>query len=128
MATQLWLPRVLLSDNIKLNANLATTLESDMLDLAEDIQSLSTFKRDTARLAEQLRKTGRPVVLTVNGKAEMVVQDAAAYQRLVELAEQAEMLAFLQKGKAEIDAGRTKPALEALDMLAKKYKLTGKKK
>ena len=38
------------------------------------------------------------------------------------------MLAFLQKGEAEIDAGRMKPALEALDMLAKKYKLTGKKK
>jgi prevent-host-death family protein len=99
-----------------------------MLDLAEDIQSLSTFKRDTAKVAEQLKKTGRPVVLTVNGKAEMVVQDAAAYQRLVELAEQAEMIAFLQKSKAEVDAGRTKPALEALDILAKKYKLTGKKK
>jgi prevent-host-death family protein len=99
-----------------------------MLDIAEDIQSLSTFKRDTAKVAEQLRKTGRPVVLTVNGKAEMVVQDAAAYQRLVELAEQAEMLAFLQKGKVEVDAGRTKPALEALDMLAKKHKLNGKKK
>jgi prevent-host-death family protein len=99
-----------------------------MIDLAEDIQSLSTFKRDTAKMAEQLRKTGRPVVLTVNGNAEFVVQDAAAYQRLVELAQQAEMLAFLQKGKAEIDAGRTKPAVEALDKLAKKYKLTGKKK
>jgi prevent-host-death family protein len=99
-----------------------------MIDIAEDIQSLSTFKRDTAKMAAQLRKTGRPVVLTVNGKAELVVQDAAAYQRLLELAEQAEMLALLQKGKAEIDAGRTKPAVEALDKLARKYKLTGKKK
>jgi prevent-host-death family protein len=99
-----------------------------MIDLAEDIQSLSTFKRDTAKMAARLRKTGRPVVLTVNGKAEMVVQDAAAYQRLVELAEQAEMLSFLQKSKAEVDAGHTKPAVEALDALAKKYKLGGKKK
>jgi prevent-host-death family protein len=99
-----------------------------MIDIAEDIQSLSAFKRDTVKMAEQLRKTGRPVILTVNGKAELVVQDAAAYQRLVELAEKAEMLAFLQKGKAEIDSDRTKPALEALGKLAKKYKLTGKKK
>ena len=99
-----------------------------MIDIAEDIQSLSTFKRDTAKLAEQLKKTGRPVVLTVNGKAKLVVQDAAAYQRLVELAEKAEMLAFLQKGKAEIDARRTKPAVEALDKIARKYKLSGKKK
>lgn len=99
-----------------------------MLDIAEDIQSLSTFKRDTAKVAEQLKKTGRPVVLTVNGKAEMVVQDAAAYQQLVELAEQAEMIAFLRKSKKEVDAGRTVPALEALDAIAKKYKLVGKKK
>jgi len=58
----------------------------------------------------------------------MVVQDAEAYQRLVELADQAEMLAILRAGKAEVDAGRTLPALEALDALAKKHKLTGKKK
>ncbi|OWK43194.1 type II toxin-antitoxin system Phd/YefM family antitoxin [Fimbriiglobus ruber] len=98
-----------------------------MLENANDTVSLSTFKRDTSKVAEQLRKTGRPVVLTVNGKAEMVVQDAAAYQRLVTLAEQAEMYSFLRAGKVEVDAGRTLPALEALDAIAKKHKLTGKK-
>ena len=57
-----------------------------MLDIANDIQSLSTFKRDTAKVAARLKQTGKPLVLTVNGKAEMVVQDAAAYQRLLDLA------------------------------------------
>ena len=47
--------------------------------LTRDIQSLSTFKRDTAKLVRQMKKTGQPVVLTVNGKAELVVQDAASY-------------------------------------------------
>ena len=50
--------------------------------LTRDIQSLSTFKRDTAKVVRQLKKTGQPVVLTVNGKAELVVQDAESYQKL----------------------------------------------
>lgn len=45
--------------------------------LTRDIQSLSTFKRDTAKIVRQLKKTGRPVVLIVNGKAELVIQDSS---------------------------------------------------
>lgn len=97
-----------------------------MIDLAKDIHSLSDFKRKTARFMTQMKKTGHPVVLTVNGKAEMVVQDAASYQRLVELAEQAEMIDFLRQSREDIDAGRTKPAVEALEQLAKKHKLKPK--
>jgi prevent-host-death family protein len=66
-----------------------------MLDLAKDIQSLSHFKRNTAQVMKQMKKSGNPVVLTVNGKAEVVVQDAAAYQRLLALAEKAEMMESL---------------------------------
>ena len=51
-----------------------------MLDLANDIRSLSDFKRNTVDLLDRLRKTGHPLVLTINGKAELVVQDAEAYQ------------------------------------------------
>ena len=51
-----------------------------MLDLASDIRSLSDFKRNTVELLDHLRKTGHPLVLTINGKAEIVVQDAAAYR------------------------------------------------
>jgi len=44
--------------------------------LARDIMSLSTFKRDSNKVMRQMKKTKEPVVLTVNGKAAMVVQDA----------------------------------------------------
>ncbi len=94
-----------------------------MIDIANDIQSLSTFKRDTAKMAARLRETGRPMVLTINGKAEMVVQDAAAYQQLLELAalaEKAEMAAFLKKSREDIDKGRTVPARKFLESLGKK--------
>jgi prevent-host-death family protein len=93
-----------------------------MIDLAKDIQSLSHFKRHTAQLMKKMKKTGNPVILTVNGKAKVVVQDAAAYQRLMELVEKAEMLAFLREAKTDADAGQTVPAREFLESLGQKKK------
>jgi len=52
-----------------------------MLDIANDIRSLSDFKRNTSELLDRLKKTGNPLVLTINGKAEIVVQDAERAQR-----------------------------------------------
>lgn len=94
-----------------------------MLDIAKDIQSLSHFKRNTAQVMKQLRDSGSPVVLTVNGKAEIVVQDAASYQRLLERAERAEMMEFLRDAKADADAGRTVPARAFLESLGRKKKV-----
>jgi len=53
----------------------------------EDIGSLTDFARNTRAHLDRLRRSGRPELLTVNGKAEVVVQNAAAYQRLIELLE-----------------------------------------
>jgi len=93
-----------------------------MLDIAKDIQSLSHFKRNTTEVMKQLKESGNPVVLTVNGKAEVVVQDAAAYQRLMNLAEKAEMMEFLREAKADADQGRTVPAREFIQSLGQKKK------
>lgn len=94
-----------------------------MIDLSQDIHSLSDFKRKTTTFTARMKKSGHPVVLTINGKAELVVQDAASYQRLLELAERAEMMEFLRESREDIEAGRTEPALKVLDRLAKKHKL-----
>ena len=50
----------------------------------QDIRSLTDFARNARAHLDRLRRTGRPELLTVNGKAEVVVQNAAAYQRLIE--------------------------------------------
>jgi len=50
----------------------------------EDIRSFTDFARNAKAHVDRLRRTGRPELLTVNGKAEVVVQNAAAYQRLIE--------------------------------------------
>jgi len=48
------------------------------IDVTEDIHSLTTFKRNSSGLMKPM-KTDRALVLTVNGKAEAVLLDAAAY-------------------------------------------------
>jgi prevent-host-death family protein len=89
-----------------------------MLDIANDIRSLSDFKRNTTELLERLKSTGSPLVLTINGKAEIVVQDAAAYQELVDRLESIE---GIRRGLGDVKAGRTKPAREVFDRLRRKH-------
>jgi PHD/YefM family antitoxin component YafN of YafNO toxin-antitoxin module len=57
-----------------------------MLDLS-NIVSLTEFQRNAKAQIDDIKKSGCPRVLTVNGRAELVVLDAASYQRLIELAE-----------------------------------------
>jgi prevent-host-death family protein len=71
-----------------------------VLDLSEDIHSMTEFKRRTSEFVARLRKTGRPVVLTTNGRAEIVVQDAAAYQKLLEAAHRLELLKAERRAEA----------------------------
>ena len=80
------------------------------MNLRHNINSLSNFKRHTADFLEQLRENGQPIVLTINGKAELVVQDADSYQRLLELAERLETIAALEPAIAEMRAGKGEPA------------------
>src|SRR5215216_798945 len=78
--------------------------------LTRDIQSLSTFKRDTAKIVRQLKKTGQPVVLTVNGKAELVVQDAESYQKLLEAQDRIEAIEGIRRGLESTKRNAGKPA------------------
>jgi prevent-host-death family protein len=91
-----------------------------MIDIATGIQSLSHFKRNSNLVMARLKESGAPVVLTVNGKAEIVIQDAAAYQRLLSLAEKAEMMGFLQESREDAATGQTVPARRFLLSLGKK--------
>ena len=78
--------------------------------LKRDIHSLSTFKRDTAKLMRQMKKTKEPVVLTVNGKAELVVQDAESYQKLLEAKDRMEAIEGIKRGLESMQQQRGKPA------------------
>lgn len=87
----------------------------------EDIQSLTEFQRNARVSIARLKKTGRAAVLTVNGQAEIVVQDARAYQRLLARAEEADRIADLRRGIAEHRAGRVRDLDAALDDITARH-------
>jgi PHD/YefM family antitoxin component YafN of YafNO toxin-antitoxin module len=83
-----------------------------MLNIATDIQSLTEFRRGSSRVIKQLKKSKRPMVLTVNGKAAAVVQDAGAYQRLLDIAARADAGEGIRQGREDAREGRTRSARE----------------
>ncbi len=94
-----------------------------MIDITQDIQPLTTFRNNSVKSIKQLKKTGRPIILTVNGKPEAVVQSAAAYQRLLDIAALADERESLRQGLEDLAAGRTYPAEQVFSELRKKYAL-----
>jgi prevent-host-death family protein len=86
-----------------------------MLDITKDIQSLTTFRRRSGEFLKQLKKSKRPVVLTVKGKAAAIVQDAQAYQRLLDIAARADAGEGIRQGLENIREGKVRPAREFFD-------------
>ncbi len=81
-----------------------------MLDITKDIQSLTTFRRRSGDFMKQLKKSKRPVVLTVKGKATAVVQDAEGYQRLLDIAAHASAEEGIRQGLQDAKEGKTRSA------------------
>jgi prevent-host-death family protein len=85
-----------------------------MIDVTQDIQSLTTFKRNSSGLMRRIKKTGRPLVLTIKGKAEAVLLDAATYQ---EVSDHLDAVASIRRGLAQARKGKGRPAEDVLDEL-----------
>lgn len=92
-----------------------------MLDITQDIQSLTTFRRRSGDFMKQLRKSKRPVILTVKGRAAAIVQDAGAYQRLLDLAALADPREGIRQGLEDSRQGRTRPAREVFAAFEAKH-------
>jgi prevent-host-death family protein len=95
------------------------------MDITRDIQALTTFRNHSAAMLRQLKKTKRPVVLTVNGKAAAVVQDAAAYQRLLDIAARADAEDGIRQGREDVAKGRVSPARKALKSFRREHGVSG---
>jgi PHD/YefM family antitoxin component YafN of YafNO toxin-antitoxin module len=99
---------------------MAKTLSIDV----KDIRSVTDFQRNAKVHVARLKKTKAPMVLTVNGNASVVVQDAAAYQedmdRLAKLEEE-RFVAAVNEGIADMKAGRMIPLEEARARVEKKF-------
>jgi len=93
-----------------------------MIDL-KNIFSLSDFQRRTREHIRRLKRTGRPEVLTVNGKAELVIQDAESYQELLDALDRAEAVAGIRRGLDSLAEEQGAPAVEALGRVRRKHKI-----
>jgi len=91
-----------------------------MLDL-RDIHSLSEFQRNTKEFLQQMKQNRGPVVLTVNGKAEVVVQDAESYQEMLTRLEHAESIAAIRCGLNDFAKGDAQDAHEAFEEIRHKH-------
>ncbi len=87
-----------------------------MIDVAEDIHPLTAFKRQTAKFGRLLKRTHRPVVLTVEGKARFVVFDAEAYEAWKTRIETVEAV-----NEALAEEGEGRPAEQVHAELRKKH-------
>lgn len=94
------------------------------IDVSKDIRSLSDFKRNTSEFVSHLRETGHPVVLTINGKAELVVLNASSYQNLVDQLEELQAIEGIKRGLADVEAGRVTPLASFEKEFRKKHGLS----
>ena len=85
-------------------------------------RSLTDFLRNTKSHLKRLKSTGRPEVLTVNGKAELIVQDAAAFEEMLDA------IRGIQRGLDGMKAGTGKPFRVALDEIRARHKIPRRKK
>lgn len=110
-------------DNIEFDAlTMRSKKVGNAMNLSRDIHPLTDFKRNTAEFLAQLKQTGHPLVLTINGKAELVVQDAKSYQRLLDLAERLETIQAVKEGLASMEAGEGRPMDTVFDDLEKEMR------
>jgi len=88
-----------------------------MIELA-NIHALSEFQRNSKDYIRKLKKSGKPVVLTVNGQAEVVVQSAEAYQKLLDDQQLLETIRGIGRGLEQAKRGEGRPLRDLLEELA----------
>ena len=69
-----------------------------------------TLRRRSGEFLTQRKKTKRPVVLPVKGMAAAIVQDAASYQRLLDLAAKAGAREGIRQGLEDLKRRKLRPA------------------
>ena len=89
--------------------------------LPENIHPLTDFLRNHKRHLQRLKRSQRPTVLTLNGKAEVVVQDAKAYQAMMEGIEAMQAQAGIAEGLATMARGQGEPAETVFARLRRKH-------
>jgi PHD/YefM family antitoxin component YafN of YafNO toxin-antitoxin module len=92
-----------------------------------NIHPLSDFQRNAKEHIRRLKKSGKPAILTVNGQAEVVVQSADAYQKLLEDQELLENIRGISRGIEQAKRGEGRSMRAFLEELAKEHGISVKR-
>lgn len=89
--------------------------------ISEDIRPMTDLKKHTRELLEQVYRTGRPVILTVNGRANAVLLDIRTYEQHLKASNLARLLG---RAEADIAAGRTRSSRSLLREFKHAHKIS----
>jgi prevent-host-death family protein len=85
------------------------------------VHSLTDFKRHTSDFVKKLRESHQPLILTVNGKAELVVQTTDNYRQMLDEMEKIQAIESIRRGLQSMKSGNGRAAAEVFDELESKY-------
>ena len=89
----------------------------------QNVDTLTHFKTHTSEVLERLRTTGAPMALTVDGEAQVIVQDASSYQKMLEVLDRAEAIEGIRRGLDAMARGEGRPAEQVFERLRKRHQI-----
>jgi prevent-host-death family protein len=92
------------------------------ISISEDIKTVSELKRKTNEIFRQIHQTGRPVIVTVNGKPDAVLLDVEIFEKKLK---SLNLSLLLAEAEADVREGRTRPARDFLAELKESGKISG---
>jgi len=92
-----------------------------MATLTQEVQPLTAFLDQPVDLIRQIKATLRPITLTVEGQPAVILQDPTEYQRLLDLASEADEQEGLRQALEDVAAGRIYPAEEVFAAMRGKH-------
>jgi PHD/YefM family antitoxin component YafN of YafNO toxin-antitoxin module len=95
-------------------------MEGVMIDTRQ-IHSLTDFLRNHKEHITRLKESRRPEVLTVNGKAELVLLDAETYQEMADQLAEKQFIQAIQEGLEAAERGELKPAAQVFSEMKARY-------
>lgn len=90
--------------------------------IMEDIKPISDLKKNTRKIFDQIHRTGRPIIVTVNGKPDTVLLAAEVFEKKLKGLNLGFLLA---EAEADLAEGRIRPARDFLKEFKENAKVSG---
>ncbi len=86
----------------------------------EDIRSVTDLKRKTREIIDHVQQTGRPMILTTNGRADAVLMDAKTYEKHLKASN---LSTLLIRGEEDVSSKQTRPMRSFLKAFKHAHKI-----